>query len=186
MLLFHVNKGEQLIVTPLPLDIFPLANSAYPTVEGDVMCWVENTTYPEYGEPDYTVPKSMLILFYFDIDWRPALSAEDFTPSVVDVYFPGWADGSTDKLNLEYGYTLKDEKYAEFKLYRWKRADSIDFFPLMKDGESLVTCSPNLAPAYWCGFMEGFMQGKEKQYAEMRDNGSCKDITYEEYLEQSY
>ena len=185
----ETKSGEALVVTSLPLEVFPLADSTHPTEEGDIMCWVENSYYGQtFGIYNWTVPRSLILKYEGEIDWRPALVAQDFLPSRVDISMEGQCYSSTDKLELQ--HTLKttevtgNELKVDLELYRWQWKDKGSF--KSDNYQHFNDASLDVVTSLWWGYLVGLELGKQSMYEDLRiDHPETIKQTYQEYLDES-
>ena len=139
-----VGSGTKFQATPLPPEVFPLAESSYPTLEGDSLCKVNGLWCSK------PIPSSLLAQVEELIDWQDQLVEEDFQPCLVQLHSTGVCYGETERLSVRFKINLEEETTY---LYDWKlREANSSWTP---DDKILRVTGLAAAPAIYIAYLTG-------------------------------
>lgn len=135
--------GSRYKVTKLPLLVFPLDSSPYPTQEGDCLCRVEGLWSGDF------MPVSLLSQVEELVEWQDELLENDFKPALVQVLSTGKCYGETERLSLVWRI---EEETLLLHRYQLREPDS-DFF--WESDKVLTTTKLEDAPALYSMYLAG-------------------------------
>ena len=139
-----VGSSTKIEATPLPLEVFPLAGSSYPTLEDDFLCQVKGLWCSK------PIPSSLLTQVEELIEWQEPLFAKDFQPTLVTLQATGVCYGETEKLALRFKIDLENETTS---LYDWKLREPGKSWSPGED--NLRVTSLAAAPALYSMYLAG-------------------------------